>query len=372
MALQQLYAFYIAKQANQDWAQQQLSALLTPDVWATDVPTSTQLAQDRARAQALLAEQCENSGYAVDASAAHPATQDHVSAAVQQAFASYKQAMARDSACLQQALQQAVQQLDQAYARVLQLLVLWAHIAERQADRSKAVHTTTAELVVVLHQNAILQQLKTSQSWKEYVQVHTAGWEQDYELVEDWYRQFVKKAPAVQHLIEASPQQQLTYLLNKVIWQQDAIQAFFEHAYLNWPVYKHVVKRRIQDVLKKASQYSEKDTKLWWASTGASCGDNTLQSFYTDLVTWASTRDKELEALIARSVQNWDVDRLVLTDRIIVKLALCEMLYIEDIPSRVTINEYIEISKMYSTPKSSQFVNGLLDAVASTLENKPT
>ena len=58
----------------------------------------------------------------------------------------------------------------------------------------------------------------------------------------------------------------------------------------------------------------------------------------------------------------------MLLDQTIIKLALCEMMYFPSIPIKVSINEYIDIAKTYSIPKSSQFVNGLLDAVAATLQ----
>ena len=77
--------------------------------------------------------------------------------------------------------------------------------------------------------------------------------------------------------------------------------------------------------------------------------------------------DDEYEKLIADSVQNWDVERVALIDKIILKMALCEMQLFRSIPVKVTINEYIEISKLYSTPKSKQFVNGILDKLAQDL-----
>jgi len=89
--------------------------------------------------------------------------------------------------------------------------------------------------------------------------------------------------------------------------------------------------------------------------------------FYTDLVHTTFKEDGALEALIAEKAKNWTIDRITLLDKTILKLALCEMLHFSSIPIKVSINEYIDLSKVYGTPKSSQFVNGVLDAVASTL-----
>ncbi len=71
----------------------------------------------------------------------------------------------------------------------------------------------------------------------------------------------------------------------------------------------------------------------------------------------------ELDGLIRRHTNNWDFDRIAIIDRIILRMGICEFLYFEDIPSKVSINEAIEIGKRYSTDKSSQFINGILDAI---------
>ncbi len=60
---------------------------------------------------------------------------------------------------------------------------------------------------------------------------------------------------------------------------------------------------------------------------------------------------------------NWDIERIAPIDRIIIKMSIVEIKYFSDIPSNVSVNEYIEISKEYSTPKSSQFINGVLDTI---------
>ena len=66
---------------------------------------------------------------------------------------------------------------------------------------------------------------------------------------------------------------------------------------------------------------------------------------------------------IQKRVLNWDIERIALIDRIIIKMSIVELNYFSEIPSIVTLNEYMEISKEYSTPKSSQFINGVLDSI---------
>ena len=81
-------------------------------------------------------------------------------------------------------------------------------------------------------------------------------------------------------------------------------------------------------------------------------------------------KEYELEQIIGKKANNWDVSRMAVTDMIILKMALTEMMIFPSIPVKVTINEFIEISKNYSTPKSKQFVNGILDVLANELSSK--
>jgi len=72
-------------------------------------------------------------------------------------------------------------------------------------------------------------------------------------------------------------------------------------------------------------------------------------------------KDKELIELISPNFQNWDAERVAVIDMILLKMAVAEMLHFQTIPPKVTLNEYVEISKIYSTDKSKEFINGILD-----------
>lgn len=86
--------------------------------------------------------------------------------------------------------------------------------------------------------------------------------------------------------------------------------------------------------------------------------------FSRELIGLATTRSDELDELIEASATHWKRERLARIDGLILRLALAEILYLDDIPVRVSINEAVELAKLYGGPKSSAFVNGVLDAVA--------
>lgn len=89
--------------------------------------------------------------------------------------------------------------------------------------------------------------------------------------------------------------------------------------------------------------------------------------FATRLFLRTLDRLEESDRLIERHTQNWDLSRIALIDRIVLRMAICEFRGFEDIPPKVTINEAIEVVKKYSTERSGQFVNGILDAILAEL-----
>ncbi|PHQ28055.1 MAG: transcription antitermination factor NusB [Leeuwenhoekiella sp.] len=89
--------------------------------------------------------------------------------------------------------------------------------------------------------------------------------------------------------------------------------------------------------------------------------DEEDRDFARDLLRRTAHNDEEFEAEILGNTPNWDQDRIAVLDKILIKMALCEFLRFPSIPIKVSINEYLELSKEYSTPKSSIFVNGVLD-----------
>lgn len=78
---------------------------------------------------------------------------------------------------------------------------------------------------------------------------------------------------------------------------------------------------------------------------------------------------EEADEIIGRHTQNWELGRIALIDHVLLRIAVCELLSFEDVPPKVTLNEAIEIAKIYSTPRSGQFINGVLDAIVLELYN---
>jgi transcription antitermination protein NusB len=79
---------------------------------------------------------------------------------------------------------------------------------------------------------------------------------------------------------------------------------------------------------------------------------------------------EEVDRLIERHTRNWELERVAVLDRLLLRMSTVEFLYFEDIPPKVSINEAIEVAKKFSTPRSGQFINGVLDAVLKELREE--
>jgi len=88
-----------------------------------------------------------------------------------------------------------------------------------------------------------------------------------------------------------------------------------------------------------------------------------LKPFAREIFETTILHKNELDSYIKAKSENWTFDRIAIIDRLIIRMAICEFLYFEDIPPKVSISEAIEIAKKYSTDDSGAFVNGILDAV---------
>jgi len=91
--------------------------------------------------------------------------------------------------------------------------------------------------------------------------------------------------------------------------------------------------------------------------------DKDIKAFATKLFLKTLDISDQADTIVERYTENWELSRIALIDRILLRIAICEMLHFKDIPPKVTINEAIEVAKQYSTSKSGQFINGILDAI---------
>ncbi|HHE55628.1 MAG TPA: transcription antitermination factor NusB [Caldithrix abyssi] len=95
-----------------------------------------------------------------------------------------------------------------------------------------------------------------------------------------------------------------------------------------------------------------------------------VTNYVRQLASYCIEKKDEFDALIKPRLINWDFDRVAVVDKILLRMALAEFLYFEEIPPEVTIDEMIELGKKFGTPKSGSFINGILDALLKDLKAK--
>ncbi len=188
--------------------------------------------------------------------------------------------------------------------------------------------------------------------------------------IKEWYRDLVKKNEDYQEYCRIShpnieqDKAVLEALLKKVIFKSEGLISFFQDRDLNWSENKSIVRSLSLKVVKHLEGTEDidddflPDLAINWEED---------KEFFQNIFNLTIESDREFNGLIANKTKNWDVERIALTDKVILTMALTEMVNFPSIPTKVSINEYIDISKTYSTPKSKQFVNGILDTLSKEL-----
>ncbi len=148
-------------------------------------------------------------------------------------------------------------------------------------------------------------------------------------------------------------------LFREIIAPNDKVYDYFEDEKLTWVDDFPIVNTFIIKRLKKANETSAERFFL-----PALLKDQQDMDYANELLTKTLLNDAKWEKEIEGKTPNWDNDRIAEIDSIILKMAICELLNFPSIPEKVTLNEYLEIAKEYSTPKSSIFINGVLDKLA--------
>jgi len=151
----------------------------------------------------------------------------------------------------------------------------------------------------------------------------------------------------------------MEFILNDLLLANPSFITHIEELYSNFDDDAESVVQLVGSLLQKPSNISF-DNII----------DPEKEMFAQALLKTVLEKEKHLESLIIPKLKNWDPDRIALLDMIMMKMGVAEFLYFETIPPKVTLNEYIDMAKDYSTTQSGQFVNGILDNIRKELEEE--
>jgi len=367
-AFQTLYAFQQCKNSNANLAQDFIKEAFLPDLNTMEIQDKGLLKKEAARCIELFAKNKEK-----DEVIAEKSDSDKIKHTAVKAIAFYNKNNIKDRDFLRTNMLTAVENIPALYLYAISMLVGFGeHVRKERAKKRKFEDQPkiTAASVHNLGVNKALAIIEQNHSFrKECLRFDVSIDELELEIKE-WFRELVKphedyqKYMTIEHPDFEDDKEILLVILKKIIFKREAILSFFQDRDLNWSENKSIVRSLGSKVIKNLSGAEEESDEILpelalnWEED---------KEFFQDIYNFTIASEKENSELIANKTKNWDVERIALTDRVILIMALSEMVNFSSIPTKVSINEYIDISKTYSTPKSKQFVNGLLDTLSKEL-----
>ncbi|TPE42741.1 transcription antitermination factor NusB [Pontibacter mangrovi] len=366
-AMQAIYAYQQAVGSDYLLALDQISEDFAPNLNSMEVQDKKLLEGKKQMATLMFKEWHEKQEY--DAEGADKEAID----AVNRAIAFYNNATKKDFKYYGNQMLSAVERIYDHYLGTLQILEVIVSLIEEEEEK-KANRYTAAEGpdTTGFLRNKVVQRLLQSPSYQESIIRRNISWGSDISEIRAVYKNILKKDDVFldyvkqpEHTLEEDVEV-VKHIFKNIIFKEKNLQSLFEEQDLNWVENKSIVRSLVNKTVKIFGEEAEEDKQL--LDLSANWEDD--KAFFEDLYFQTVEQDEKYEAMIAASVKNWDVERVALLDKIILKMALCEMHIFRSIPVKVTINEYIEISKLYSTPKSKQFINGVLDKMAQELSAK--
>ena len=195
------------------------------------------------------------------------------------------------------------------------------------------------------------------------------NWDIDYKFVNLIYDKIIHSDLYSQYLgyEKTSFEVDLKFVqdtFKKIIVTDEKFQSFVEEKNIYWMDDYPLVNTLLLKLLKNSRENSLE--KLFYFKLFSNSKD---KKYFDDLANISLKNFESNNQLINKYIANWDLDRLAKIDLVIINLAVSELINFKEIPIKVSLNEYIEISKYYSTEKSSMFINGILDKIVKDLVN---
>ncbi|MEJ7643296.1 MAG: transcription antitermination factor NusB [Chryseolinea sp.] len=352
--MQNLFALQQCKDANYELCFEKIDEAFLPDL-------NSMLAQDKPMLNAqkkearTLFEKAFSDG---DISNEHkdPA----VKKIVNDCLSFYKQQSKKDTDFFKKNLVSEVEKLYTHYIAALSLIPAFAELAA--ADK-KVSHKNFVS-------NAWIKALGDSAELKKDALKHGKTWQDKWDRVKVWFRDVIRQDNEyLTYIDKKNPslddqRKFINHLFKKVILGKSVINDHFEEEVLRWAEDKDIVKGLVEKTLKSYDPEAGRPLTLHTLSMNWDDDKDFIERLYDK----AANLDAKAKDLVASNTKNWEVDRLPLMDRMILEMAIAELLTFPHIPVKVSMNEYIELAKNYSTPKSRQFVNGILDVIVKELQ----
>lgn len=268
--------------------------------------------------------------------------------------------------------------IDRTYDLYLTALIFPCELADREANRAEIGRNkmlpTQEDLNPSLKfiNNKLIRKIRESKAVQKEINAHRIGWQSDqgidlirktWDHIRNWeaYKTYVASP-------ESSWNEDVELVLDifrKHVADSDMFEQYIEEISLHWPGDMNMA---VAPALLKTCEAATEEGELKLAPLYKDPEDD--KKFVLELFRKTILDHESSSALIGEKTRNWEVDRIAVMDVILMQMAITELKSFPSIPVKVTLNEYIEISKTYSTPKSRQFINGILDKLVADFREK--
>ncbi len=257
------------------------------------------------------------------------------------------------------------------YNYLLMLIIAVTDYAQKRIDAAKSkLAPTTEELYPNMKfvENKFAMQLEVNKQLTDFITNQKRSWANEETFVKGLYEQIIASDIYKEYM--ASPDN--TYEADRELWRKlyktfvfnnEALDALLEDQSLYWNDDKEVVDTFVLKTIKRFDEKNGANQPLL-----PEFKDDEDREFARRLFRRTILNADYYRHLISENTRNWDLDRVAFMDVIVMQCALAEILSFPNIPVSVSLNEYVDIAKVYSTPKSGSFVNGTLDGIVNQLK----
>ncbi len=217
--------------------------------------------------------------------------------------------------------------------------------------------------------NLVIQQLRDNRQLNSYIDQKKLTWINNPELIKELYLIMIDSDLYKNYMTDENrsfltDRKFIEKLFNKLILVTEDLYNVLEEQSIFWNDDVEFVISMIVKTIKRFNERTDSDLRLMPLYK-----DQEDHDFAKDLIRKTIINHDELRGLIKEHSKNWDMDRIAFMDVLMMQLAISEFLYFPSIPTKVSMNEYIELSKYYSTEKSRNFINGILDKTLKDLKS---
>jgi len=240
---------------------------------------------------------------------------------------------------------------------LLHQVALYAEVESQQRSSKNLPNQADLSVNIKLAGNSIVWQTIESESFKKAVALVKPHQWLEGDLVKTLFRNLSESALYKTYILEdsrdkAKEKEILKYIFGTYMIASESVLEFIDEHFSNWEDEGDMMIGFVLNYLQKPASIDFMDL----------VGTEKMK-FANNLLQTAIEKKAYSEEVIKPKLNNWEMERIAVIDMILLRLGVCELLYFDTIPTKVTINEYIDLAKEYSTEQSGQFVNGILDNI---------